>query len=130
MRIRDKQFGKGLFGTLIHHSERKVNMKNMGKKMMALILTAIIASGTVVSADVNSDIKSAKNAAIAARDAVAKYETNLTTLNSQRKDVNEKLTKYKSTMESKRKTYTSVTKNTSSSSSEFRKMRQRRTILG
>ena len=58
--------------------------------MIALLLTVIIASGTVVSADVNSDIKSAIQEAEAARNVLAKYESDLTSLNAQRKDAEKK----------------------------------------
>ena len=65
-------------------------MKKISKRLIALLLTVIMASGTVVSADAGSDIKNAKNAAIAAKDSLAKYEKNLTALTTQRTDVNTK----------------------------------------
>ena len=65
-------------------------MKKISRRLIALLLTVIMVSGTAVSADVGSDIKNAKNAAIAARDSLEKYEKNLASLTTQRTEMNTK----------------------------------------
>ena len=96
-------------------------MKKISKRLIALLLTVIMASGTVVSADAGSDIKAAKNAAIAARDSLAKYEKNLASLTTQRTETNTKKNDAKKLMNSRLKTYQSAV-NSAKSSSEFKKI--------
>ena len=65
-------------------------MKKISKRIMALFLTTMMVSGSVVSADAGSDIKSAKTVATEARNTLEKYKSNLTTLNAQRKETRKK----------------------------------------
>ena len=52
-------------------------MKKISKRLIAFLLTVIMASGTVVSADAGSDIKNAKTVATEARNTLEKYKSNI-----------------------------------------------------
>ena len=82
-----------------------------------------MASGTVVSADVNSDIKSAKQEAKVARDVLEKYESDLTSLNKQKKDAETKLKQAEKAVENAWKPYRDIMKATKKTSSEFRSIK-------
>ena len=82
-------------------------MKKISGRIIALLLTVIMASGTVVSADVNSDIKSAKQEAKVARDVLEKYESDLTSLNKQKKDAETKLKQAEKAVKSEAVIYSS-----------------------
>ena len=96
-------------------------MKKISKRLIALLLTVIMVSGTVVSADAGSDLKAAKNAAIEARNSVEKYEKNLTSITTQRTETNTKKNDAKKLVNSRLKTYQSAVKS-AKSSSEFTKI--------
>ena len=98
-------------------------MKKISGRIIALLLTVIMASGTVVSADVNSDIKSAKQEALAARDVLAKYESELTLLNARKKDAEKKCKQAKAKADAAWKPYKDAVNSMKIKSKEFRKIK-------
>ena len=94
-------------------------MKKISGRIIALLLTVIMVSGTVVSADAGSDIKSAKTVATEARDTLEKYKSNLTTLNAQRKETNSRLSAADIQLTNKKKIYENEVKKAKKSSEFF-----------